>query len=111
VDDSLLCRAYVGEVNAELYAVLTQGFDLLGGNGIEDVEALSLERGHVVIDSAKGEVGTAYLAASEAKSFESLRGGDLMHEMKIDVEERGLRLLMPDDVRIPQFAEKAAGRG
>lgn len=97
-------------MNAELDAIFTQGFDLLGGDGIEDVEALRLERGHVVIDGAKGEVGTAHLATCEAKSFESLRGGDLMHEMKINVEERGLRLLMPDDVRIPQFAEEAARR-
>ena len=104
-----LGRVDVGQVDAELAAVLAQGVDLLRGDGVENVEALGRGGGHVVIDGAEGEIGTAHLAAGQAQALEGLGRGHLMHQVQIDVEKSGLRLFVPDDVGSPTAYRTGCG--
>ena len=63
-------------------------------------------RRNVVVDGGEGQVGAAHFAASEAKAFESLWRGDLVHEVQVDVEQRGLALGGTHDVCVPDFIEE-----
>ena len=72
VHDPLFGRADVGQRDAELGAVVAQGVDLLGGDGIQDVETLSGRGGHVVIDGPEGAIGTPHLAAGQTQTLERL---------------------------------------
>ena len=46
--------------------------------------------GDVVVDGGDCAVGTAELAAGHAEAVEGLRGGDLVDEVEVDVEDGGL---------------------
>ena len=108
VHDALLRIANISKVDAEVGAVGAKSFDLLAGNGIQDVEAMLARGGHVVIHGAEGEFGAANLAIGQAKTFKGLRGRHLMHEMQINVEQGGLAFSLVDDVRLPELVEEAA---
>ena len=89
VDDSLLRGLDVEELYTKLGAVLAQGFDLAGGDLVEDVQAVFDRRGgDVVVDGGDGAVGAAELATGEAEAVEGLGAGDLVDEVEIDVEDR-----------------------
>ena len=59
----------------------------------------------VVVDGGDGAVGAAELAACHAEAVEGLRGGDLVDEMQVDVEERRFALGLGDEVLLPDFFE------
>ena len=74
VDDALVAVLHVEELDAEVGAVLAQGVDLLGGDLVDDVEAVGgAGGGDVVIDGGDVAVGTADLAAGQAQAVEGLR--------------------------------------
>ena len=105
VDDALLARVDVVELDAEVGAVLAQRGDLRGGDLVDDVEAAFDGGGHVVIDGGDAAVGAAHLAAGEAQAFKSLRRSDLVEQLQVDVEQRGLALRLDHDVLLPDFFE------
>ena len=109
VNDALLPAADVVELDAELFAVLAQGGDLLGGDLIDDVEALGEERGDVVVHGRDAAVGAAYGAAGKTQSLEGLRASDLVDEMEVDVDERGFASGFGDYVLVPDFFEEGFG--
>ena len=45
--------------------------------------------GNAVIGSADGQVGPAHFQPALAQAREGLRRGDFMHQMQIDVQQRG----------------------
>ena len=45
----------------------------------------------------------AHLAAVGAQAVKGLRGGNFMHQMAVDIQQRGFVLRFKDDVRIKQF--------
>jgi hypothetical protein len=92
VDDALVARVDVVELDAEVGAVLAQRGDLRGGDLVDDVEAAFDGGGDVVVDGGDGAIGAADLAAGEAQAFKGLRRGDLVEQLQVDVEERGLAL-------------------
>ncbi len=59
-----------------------------------------------MVDGGDVTVGTAKLAARHAKAVEGLRGGDLVDEMQVDVEDRGLARGFGDEVLLPDFFEE-----
>ena len=101
--DALIARVDIVEFDAEVGAVLAQRGDLLGGDLVDDVEAAFDGRRHVVVDGGDGAVGAADFAASQAQSFKCLRGGDFVHQLQVDVEQRGLALGLDDDMLLPDF--------
>ena len=98
---------HVVELDAELGAVPAEGFDLPGGDGVEDVEAvLDAGGGDVVVDGGDGAVGAAELATGHAEAVEGLRAGDLVDEVEVDVEDGGLACGGGDEVLVPEFFEE-----
>ena len=49
------------------------------------------------------EVGAADRPAREAQAVERLRARHLVDEVEVDVEQVGLALRVPDDVRVPDL--------
>ncbi len=103
--DALLARIHVVELDAEISAVLAQSGDLLCGDLIDDVKAAFDGGWHVVVDSCDGAIGAAHFAASKAKAFECLGGSDLVHQLKVDVDEGGLALGLDHNVLLPYLFE------
>ena len=73
MDDALLGGLDVVKFDVEVFAVPAQGFDLFGGDLVDDVEAVSdAGGGDVVVDGGDGAVRAAEFAADEAQTFEGL---------------------------------------
>ena len=86
------------------------GLDLLGGDLVDDVEAVfDAAGGDVVVDRGDGAVGAAELAAGHAEAVEGLRAGDLVDEVQVDVEDRGFACGFGDEVLLPDFFEESFG--
>jgi hypothetical protein len=66
-----------------------------------DAQRLTLGR-DVVVGHGEGAIGPAHLAAGRAKPGEGLRGGDLMDEVQVDIEDR-FAVLFVDDVSVPDL--------
>ena len=92
VDDALLAAVDVVELDAEVRAIFAQRVNLRGRDLIDDVQTAFNRCGHIVIHGCDAAVRAADLAAGEAKSFECLRGSDLVQQLQIDVEQRRLAL-------------------
>ena len=92
VNDALVGRIHVVELDAEVGAVLAQRGDLLGRDLVDDVEPAVDGGGHIVIDGGDAPVRAADLAAGQAKTFKGLRRGDLVQQLQVDVEQRWARL-------------------
>ena len=105
VHDALLARIDVVKLDAEIGAVLAQGGDLLRGDLVDDVEAAFDGGRHVVVDGGDGAIGAAHLAAGKTKAFKCLRGSDLVDQLQVDVDERGLALGLDHHVLLPYLFE------
>src|SRR4029079_9158004 len=62
VNDALLGRVDVVELNAKLVAVSTQCLDLIGGRRVSDGQT-AIGGGNVVIDGAESEIRASHFAA------------------------------------------------
>ena len=68
-------------------------------------------RRDVVVHGGHGQIGPAHLPAGQAQAFERLRGGDLMDEVEVDIQEVGLARLRPHDVGVPELLGEGLGLG
>src|SRR3546814_11544999 len=60
-----------------------------------------------MVERGLGQVGTPGAQAARVELGESLRRGDLVDQVQVDVEDRGRRVaLWGDDVGIPQLVEQ-----
>ena len=103
VDDALAPAAGRVERDAELLAVRAQRLELGARERIGDRPG---ERRDVVIHRRDREVGAAHRAARETQPVERLRRGDLVDQVEVDVEERGLARRLVDDVALPDPVEQ-----
>src|SRR3546814_8110079 len=63
-----------------------------------------------MVERGLGQVGTPGAQAARVELGESLRRGDLVDQVPVDVEDRGRRVaLWGDDVGIPQLVEQGLG--
>jgi hypothetical protein len=106
VHDALSPAAGRVQGNAEIDAVPLQRLELLAGERVADRPRLGRD---VVVHRRDREVGTAHRAASQPQRLERLRAGDLVDEVQIDVEQRGLARPLLDDVRLPDLLEQGLG--
>ena len=109
VDDALLGRVDVVELDAELLAVLAQGVDLLGGDLVGDDEAVVFDRRDVVVHGRDAAVGAPHGAPFQAQPLEGLGRGDLVDEVQVDVEDRRFTLGRDHEMRVPDFFEERFG--
>ncbi len=102
VDDALTLVELVEILDAEILGVLRERGDLLGAFRIR-IGLAAIGGRNVVVDHGQCLVGRMHLAAGGAQAFEGLRGGDLVHQMTIDVDEtRPIRLLV-NQMIFPDF--------
>jgi hypothetical protein len=86
VDDALVGRVYVEQLDAEFFAIFLQRFDLAGGDWIGDWSSAWLG-GDIVIHRGDGALGLSDFSASPTQTVEGLRRCDLMYQVQIDVEQ------------------------
>mmetsp|Transcript_48008 Transcript_48008/g.102832 ORF Transcript_48008/g.102832 Transcript_48008/m.102832 type:complete len:235 (+) Transcript_48008:1825-2529(+) len=103
VDDALsgVVHAEVGET--EVLDVLLQGHALvsrvrLGDEAGDVFELFSAGGGDVVVHGGQGAIGAPHLSAGHGQAFEGLGGGDLVHEVSVDVHEASAIVHALDDV-------------
>ncbi len=101
--NALLARVDVIKLNAELDAVLAQRGNLFCRDLIQNIEPALNRRRHIVIHRGDGPVGTAHLAAGEAQTLKSLRRGDLVQKLQVDVKNRGLAFGLDHYVLLPDL--------
>ena len=106
VDDALAAASGRVEGNAELGAVPLERVELRLRERIRDRPLL---RRHVVVHRRNGQVGPPQLAARQPEAVEGLRRGDLVDEMEVDEEQRGLAGRLRDDVALPDLVEEGLG--
>src|SRR6266478_1689793 len=107
VDDALVGRLDVVELNAEVGTVFAEGFDLAGGDLVDDVETVfDAAGGDVVVHRCDSAISTAQFAARHAEAVEGLRAGDLVDEVKVDVENAGFACGFGDEMLLPDFFEE-----
>ena len=114
VHDALAAAAHAVQRHAELGAVALERRDLLAGEVVGDrVEAgpLARVRGDVVVRGRQRAVGPAHLAPGEPQALEGLGGGDLVHQVQVDVEQRRPAFLLGAAhlVRLPDLLEHGLG--
>ena len=113
VDDALLRGEHVDVRHAELADVLFERHDLRRACRIFDQQRSAVAAGapggrHVVIGDSERQVGTAHLTAGGPQTFERLRGGHLVDQMPIDVDQARAVLAPRNDVRVPDLLVQGA---
>ena len=103
VDDPLAPAAGRVERDAELVAVPPQRVELLLG---ERVHRRVVAGRDVVVHRRDRQVGAADAPPGEPQALERLRRGDLVDEVKVDVEQVGAALGALDDVALPDLLEQ-----
>ena len=95
---------------AELGDVVVERGDLLlaGRVGNAFVAALPAGGRRVVVGRGHHRADAPQLAAGFAQPFEGLRAGDLVHQVAVDVEDRGAVFLGVDDVFVPDLVVERA---
>jgi hypothetical protein len=104
--NSLLARVHVVELNAEFGAVGAQRGNLFGRDLVDNIQPAFNGRRHIVVDGRDGAVGAANLATGQPQAFKCLRRSDLVHELQVDVEQRGLALRLDNYMPLPYFFEQ-----
>ncbi len=111
VHDALLDVAERVQADAELLRVPAQGVDLGAARQVGD-GLVDGERRGVVVLGRDGQVRSAHRAAGHPQPVEGLRAGDLVHEVKVDVDEVGRAVLaLHDEVVIPDLLGEGLARG
>ena len=94
----------VGE-RAGFADVAVEGFHLLTGDRIENALLPMIGR-RVVVCRRHNGIHAPQLAAGQFQTFESLRAGDFVNQVTIDVNQRGTVILDVHHVARPQFFVK-----
>src|SRR3546814_3448364 len=91
VDDAAMCAVVVEQLDAVSCAVAAQGSDLcLGVCADVRQAAIGLRRQgrSGMVERGRGQVGTPGAQAARVELGESLRRGDLVDQVQVDVEDR-----------------------
>jgi len=90
------------------HAVGHQGVDLPLGQRVPDPQRPTLG-GDPVIDGGQGQIGPANRAPRQGQRFEGLRGGDLVDQVKVDVQQVGLAAAPGDHhMVVPHLVEQGS---
>lgn len=105
VDDALLGTIKVVKLYAEVFAIASQGFNLLFGNQVNDWK-MPVDRRDVMVFGRNRQIRTADLTAGDSQTFKRLRAGDFVDQMQIDVQHRLLARFVVDNVLVPDLFEE-----
>lgn len=103
---SLVSQAEVGKL--EILDILLEGLALQPGVVLfheiaHTLEVLPRSGGDIVIGSHESAVGSAHFATCILQALESLRRGDFVDEMSVDVEQDGAIILLVDNMAFEDF--------
>src|SRR5258708_38694098 len=104
LNNSLLRRMNVKQLDAKLAAVFAECFYLFGSDSVGNGKT-AIGCRYVMIHRAKGEIRTAPRSTFLTQALKSLWRRDLMDEMQIYVEEGRLVLRFAHQVGSPEFIE------
>jgi len=109
VDDALarVQQRDVGHPEGRLLAVLFQGLHLQAAGGVLDAGP-AVPGGDVVVHHRQGGLGPAHRAPGQGEPFESLGAGHFVHQVAVDVEQRGAVLPLFHHVAVPEFVVQGA---
>ena len=102
VDDTLIRVVQIVELDAKFVAVFDQLLHLDTRHFTRRIDIFGL-RGDVVIHCREGFTRLAHRALMRTQSVECLRGGNLVHQMAIDIQQWGFVWCLVNYVRIKQF--------
>ena len=105
VNNPLVFAVQVLQGDPELAAVGAHLLDLLGGDPIEDGQA-AVGRGNAVVEGRLRKVRPPYRQPLVAKALEGLRRGNLVYQVKVDVEHGWAARLVDDEMPVPNLLEK-----
>jgi hypothetical protein len=99
VHDALAARADRVDRHAELAAVLLERLDLHAREVVADLRGgVRAVRRDVVVGRRERPIRPPHAAARQAQALECLRRGDLVHQVKVDVEQPGADLVLVPDL-------------
>ena len=109
VDDALVAAGHVEQGNAVPGAVLGQGFNLQPRILVEHGQVAVLG-GYRMVHDGKGQVGPADLTPGGVQPGKSLRRGDLVDQVAVNIDERRLTRGLAHQVRLPNLLVHGLGR-
>ena len=104
VHNPLLGRVHIEQLHAEVFAILLQGCDLARCDRIGDRGPARLGR-NVMVDGRHRALRLAHATAGCPQSVESLRRGDLVDQVQINVKQRRLPGGDTDHMLLPNLLE------
>ncbi len=110
VHDSLTHVIDVEQLNAELFAVLSQRFDLFAADRVSDWQT-AIRSWNVVIGGRDGAFGTTNGEVVDPQSLERLRAGHFMDQVQINVDDRGPGLGSVNQMLVPNFVQQRSAAG
>ncbi|MNC47414.1 hypothetical protein D3C75_964760 [compost metagenome] len=93
----------VKQGDAKIGAVFGESFDLLLGNRIGNI--IAVLSGDIVVHRSEGQIGTAYLAPGQPQALKSLGRCNLMHQLKVNIDDARFAFLLVDDMIVPNLLE------
>ncbi len=97
--------------DAEFAQFLPQRVDLPWLQSGRDIGRPAIGRGHIVVDGGHRAIGPAHLAAGQPQPLKCLRRGHLVHQLQVDVEQRGLTFGRNYHVLLPYLFKERFGFG
>ena len=104
--DALAHVVHFEFVHAKLGAIAVQRLHLQARDGIGDALRASGSR-HVMVGHREDRRGAPQLAPGQLQPLEGLRAGHFMHQMTVDIDQRGAVGFLPHHVSIPEFVVKS----
>ena len=105
MDDSLAARINIVERYIEIGAVLAELLDLLPCYRVADFLGPRFVSGDVVVYRGDRQIWTPYGPVGETQTLESLRRGDFVHQVQVDVENCGFAFRFSNEMRVPDLFE------
>ncbi len=102
MDDTLADVVHFEFGDAKLGAIGVECFDLQARNGIGNA-LRTISRRHVMVGYSDSRIGTAWDASGELQPLEGLWAGDFVHQMAINIEQRGAIRFDMNHMGVPQF--------
>ena len=102
MDDALADIVHLEFGNAEFGAIGIERFHLQARHRIGNA-LRAIGRRHVVIGHGNRRIGSTRDTVGQLEAFEGLRAGDFVHQMAIDIKQRGAVVLDMHHMGVPQL--------
>jgi len=105
MDDALADIAHVEKRDPEIPTIVFQRLDLKCAHRIGDAET-PVGRRYIVVRDRERSTGAPGAASGQLQTFERLGGSHFVHELPVDIQQRGAVRLRAYHMRVPDFVEQ-----